>query len=719
MSETRRDSDSSENGRESVNDSDFEEENRMRLQEADTVIDIDSDSDSNRDSDSDGSVDYNNRSNMLDIIKKIKKAIDEIKIKYDNKEPITDLVKSLLEGGVFSDLTKGYVIILQFLVDKNPSENTNNELLEKKISNLIIERNHPNYKHKKRHIKTCLYSYLYFGLVPEYLLNVNENYHLEYFMWKTPGLNTILDTELASLKEKYNTLNKREKAIIISKIDNQHSSKDIIKYLFKITKGREISDNDTIKYSLTDQVYWYDINNYIDAKDMIHNYMYYGFVPAFLSNEELHDKQMDTFYFRWQKEDDPNRMIQPIGLEITKENYAQWKYWSEEQLKAFYFKNVLPLILKQAGLDINPELPTYKNLLMFDGCYYYKKYIKSFITQGNVFLPETIITKIKEFKEQVTREFIHNIYREINRSNPVLIIQLFRVKAEQNEIRANLNSKLHKLANKNNFTRFKWQGLCSSKSLSELELEELQELALIDHVPRFLTMSKRELCVEFAERFTKLIKSKNEIKGKCFNDTSIITLEELKDIPPEFFFSYTQKDSKGVSRTYCDDIRALNDHFKEENELRNPYTNVPLKESFVIRIKEWYNYLTHITHNMDDEGEIIEVSLGSQLSSKMTSLVSKFIQNPVYHNNGQFFVDSNEEKYKLFINKLTEHSVLNEQDSRELLGLTQLNLIQRKMMLIDKLMARIRNDSQQMTINGQRTGAIALDIAEIYNNTFI
>ena len=652
----------------------------------------------------------------------IQEKINKIKIKYDNKESVSYLIYTFLRW-TFRDFRKVYPQILKILVNKNPIENINNELLELKINKIISSSTIDSVLHD---IKSALYSYLYFGFVPEYLLNVNDDYHLDYFMWKTPGLNTILDTKFSKLKETYNTLYKKEKSKIISKIIKNHGGTNIIKYLFKINKRREITGDDTIKYSLSKEVHWNEIyNSDIDPANIINNYMYYGFVPAFLSQEELMDKKMYTFYFRWQKEDDPNRMIRPIGLEITNENFSQWKYWSEEQLKAFYFKNVIPVILKQVELDINPELEVYKKLLNFDHdnnkFILYKKYINQYITEGNVVLNPNVITEIKEFKEQkITRKVFLNLIRQTNKyKESTLLMQLFNVKAKQNDIRSNLNLKLHKLANKNKFNRFKWQGLCSSTNLSELELEELQELGLIDNVPGFLTMTKRELCVEFAKRFTKLIKTKNEGLNKCFNDTSIITLEELKDIPPEFFFSYTQKDSNGVSRTYCDDIRALNNHFNENGELRNPYTNVPLKESFVNRIKEWYNYLQKITNNMDDQGEIIEVSLGSQLSSKMTSLVSKFIQNPVYHNNGQFFVDSNEDTYKRFINKLTEHHVLNEQDSRELLGLTQLNLIQRKMMLVDKLIAKIKNDPQQMTINGQQAGAIALDIAEIYNNTFI
>jgi hypothetical protein len=544
-------------------------------------------------------------------------------------------------------------------------------------------------------------------------------------------LNNLIEEKINEIKIKYDK-NESVNDLIYNIMDFRPIN--IIQYLFKKIKGRDIANNDQIHCSLDNVVKFNDIllssipssrrqliNFTKIAKTMIYNYIYYGFVPGFLSEQELRDKKMDTFYFIWQKEDDPNKLQRPIGLEITNENFSQWKYWSEEQLKVFYFKNVILNSLKQVGLDINPELKAYKDLLSFKGdksvrCNYYKKYINQYIN-GNLILPPDQITKIKEFKEE---EITYEVRRQISNDfrDYILLLQLFTVKAKQNKIRENLNLKLHKLVNKDKFNRFKWQGLCSTKNLSELELEELQELGLIDAVPGFLTMTKRELCFEFAERFTKLIKSKNEMKNKCFNDTSIITLEELKDIPPEFFFSYTQKDSKGVSRTYCDDIRALNDHFNESNELRNPYTNVPLKESFVNRIKEWYKYLNRITNNMNDEGEIIEVSLGSQLSSKMTSLVSKFIQNPVYHNNGQFFVDSNENTYDIFINKLTQHHILSEQDSCELLGLTQLNLIQRKMMLVDKLISKIRNDTQQMTINGQQAGAIALDIAEIYNNTF-
>ena len=441
---------------------------------------------------------------------------------------------------------------------------------------------------------------------------------------------------------------------------------------------------------------------------IITSFMYYGYVPGFLSTEQRIEHKITEYYFLWQKEDDPNKIVIPITLTISNDNFNKYKRWSNDQLNAYYFANILPKILQKSGLNINIHDKYNKKRLTMKSLYL-KDFIKTYIKNDKLDDNDKFYNIIKLFTEyDETLDKLNNFIKnnKMQKIWYVLARALLTIKVKQIVIKQSLHKKLSNIFDKNR--RFKWQNLCSKNKLNDLDIEELQELAIIEKIPYYLMMTKIELCSEFAKRFSNIIQGKKKIEPMCINTTSILGTT-INEIPPEFFFSYTHN-----NRIYCDDIRDLHKHF-EINGNKHPIDRSIMKQSVVNRINTWYDYLVNISNNMlDFDEEPVVISMISQLSSKMANLTSKMN----YPKNPSLFINSNKEKFDEFLDELNKESIINSSEKITIIGLEDLN--RKKLVLIDMLMLKIMNDPQQISITGQLNplSAIAINLSNIYNKVF-
>ena len=455
---------------------------------------------------------------------------------------------------------------------------------------------------------------------------------------------------------------------------------------------------------------------------IVTNYMYYGYVPGFLSTEQRVEHKITEYYFLWQKENDPNKLVIPTSLTISNDNFNKYNRWSNEQLNTYYFANILPKILQKSELNINIHNQYYNKMLIMTSSDL-KDFIQIYIKDGELHDNHEFYNIIKLFNDDdniyifnnrfnSTLDKLNNIIKNNYMSNiwNVLSRVLLTIKVRQNLIKQSLHKKLSNISDKykNKNKRFKWQNLCSKNGLNNLDMEELQELAIIEKIPYYLMMTKIELCSEFAKRFSNIIQGKKKIEPMCINTTSILGTT-INEIPPEFFFSYTHN-----NRIYCDDIRDLHKHF-EINGNKHPIDRSIMKQSVVNRINTWYDYLVNISNNMSDLDEKpVVISMISQLSSKMANLTSKMN----YPKNPSLFINSNKEKFDEFLDVLNKESIINSSEKITIIGLEDLN--RKKLVLIDMLMLKIMNDPQQISITGQLNplSAIAINLSNIYNNIF-
>lgn len=608
--------------------------------------------------------------------------------------------------------------------------------------------------------RQLLYSYVYFGFNPEFLTEQQQeqqNIEYKYFMWiNSTEPNTFFGSHISSsgsfssdissdisdisndnttsntnyitanIRSTIRNSNRRGQVIIdprYQRISNQANKynellkNNMFMQLFTKIKGTRLSNfkfNDEAKEKIYNFIYneskkkipsirpFHDvIRETLHSLNLqvIASFMYYGYAPEFLSKEQHEENGLSQFYFLWQKEGDPNALKRPIGLEISNENFRKHKYWSNEQLNAYYFANILPDLLKRSDIKININNPIYKEELMIKE--HDLKFLINDFMEGEQVLTDKEISYVKNNKTPPS------FYWYIKR---IIINKLILVKEIQNEIKKSLDTKLKSIVNKHykSRNRFKWQNLCKPNELSALKMDELEELALQEKIPYYLMMTKRELCTEFAKRFQNVIKGKKKVEPKCINTTSILGTD-LADIPPEFFFSYPSN-----NKIYCDDIRELHKHF-EMNGNKNPIDRTPIKQSIVDTINEWYKYLTKISVNMlDFDDDPVILPIRSQLSAKFTTLASKLN----YPNSSELFINADTVKLMLFIVELHKDGILSDSELRMLSGFTDIN--QRKLILIDTLLIKINNDPQRIEIPGQRDllSAIAINTSNIYNQIF-
>lgn len=428
--------------------------------------------------------------------------------------------------------------------------------------------------------------------------------------------------------------------------------------------------------------------------------------------EEIFDEYNSTF---------GKLPIAPINIEISNDNFMSYKDWELNKLFSYFITNIIPKIFKKCNVYINIKNDIYKKILYNNfNKMELSMYIYDFITNKS-HISVNINTMCKVINNYVPNieyniesdidDMMHknmDLLPELTVFEHEILEKILKIKYTQIMVKLSLYKKLNKIVNKNKHKRFRWEKLCSIEQLqkSQLQLEELHELAIIQKIPYFLLLSKRELCIEFAKRFQDLIDGKKRILPSCLNSISIIG-DKLNEILPEFFFSYTHN-----NKVYCDDIRHLYKHFEINGNI-HPIDRTIIKDSIVHNIKEWYKFLTAVTNDLLDSGESPEIiSIKSQLSSKMASLANKLS----YAKNPQLFIDASKQTIYQFINSLKNYTILNDTELKNLSNFT--NLDQYKLVLIDLLLIKIKNDTNQINTNVGTLSSVAINISNIYNEIF-
>lgn len=438
----------------------------------------------------------------------------------------------------------------------------------------------------------------------------------------------------------------------------------------------------------------------------IKSFLYYGIAPSLLNEDELKENNFNLFYFMWQKEEDPKKLDIPRNLEISNENYNEHTYWNNKQINAYYFANILPKLLKECDINIDINIPKYKNKLMLKPDYRrsqylnYNKLINDYIKDGNVDWIKPYVDWIKTGKNFPPTRSSLLIYLPISASLNAVYYMLTKITGYINKLKSVVLKK-----------RYKWSSICGMLE-KNVGLDTLRQLASYEIEPpidNLLMKTKRELCAELSKRFEKQKNNKKEAIPTCINTTSILGTE-LEDIPPEFFFSYTH--NKFV---YCDDIRELHTQLQKNNN-RHPIDRTIMSDKNVERINEWYDYLVKVTNSMEDEmyDDNMLISEKSQLTSKLTNLMS--LLN--YPNSQELFINSDDSKLRRFISLLKDEEILS---NNEIMNLSQYtNVNQYKMVLIDMLLLKIKNDPQQVRVEGRSEplSTIAINLSNVYNEVF-
>jgi uncharacterized cysteine cluster protein YcgN (CxxCxxCC family) len=246
--------------------------------------------------------------------------------------------------------------------------------------------------------------------------------------------------------------------------------------------------------------------------------------------------------------------------------------------------------------------------------------------------------------------------------------------------------------------RFKWQSLCKPRHFNDVfDMDELRDLALDEGIPQHLFLTKRELCYEFAKRFDE---------PKCINNTSI-TLTDIHDIPPEFFYSYTHN-----NKVYCDDIRDLQRHFNTNGE-KHPIDRSPVSQDLVNQVNYWFHHLSNTTNSMKDfDSEPVELPASSILSSKAAAFAS--LLN--YPNNIHHFITADSQTIKRFIEKLIEENLMSRVERAKISVINDITSY--KSTLLDMLTLKIKNDPATILVGDRILSTVAINISNVWNEIF-
>jgi hypothetical protein len=481
----------------------------------------------------------------------------------------------------------------------------------------------------------------------------------------------------------------------------------------------------------------------VEIRLLLSSFLYFDTIPEYLTDEENKQKGFYFHYFMWRNKNDKIAHHDGDWSDtITPDNFFKRRInridmgWSYKSLQDFFIGNILPKLTSKVGLNINLQHPTY--FQAFDTLSFkvlatiVSHYMTNpeFITQNDRMYE--VVTGLKDkyincnksigkLRKQIYDEFLRlRVYPYIEaewvqdemvamRIGESFLITLVLM-CLQTQVKASLNAKLKQIVNAKAITgnyRFKWQRLCTQLS-SNVDLEDLKELATLEGIPHYLFMTKNELCVELAKRFETLVDGKKRIEGQCINSTSI-TLTDIKDIPPEFFYAYSHN-----NKLYCDDIRDLMSHF-DINGPTHPIDRTKISKKVVREVQMLHKALTQKVTTMDDFDQPKEIiPTQSLLSSKMTQLASKLN----YPNDVSIFVSATKPSMELFVNKLVEQNIISPQDRISLRVLQ--NLEQYKLTLIELLLLKIKNDPHKIALPNSREplSEIAINLSNVYNEVF-
>ena len=456
----------------------------------------------------------------------------------------------------------------------------------------------------------------------------------------------------------------------------------------------------------------------------VQEYAYNNTIPSLIGDPDRADEiDIDgtTYqyrYFLWVKEDDPNLQEAPMSQEITYQNFNTHSRslfeggWSLPQMLTFTIVNILPRIVQAAGLNINIRHRAYRN------CIKYKltnrndlgRCIKHFINKnGDISIGNMNWTDaIRKPAHELARYTPYSNLDEFFTEPYYILIGLVKCLAQtQQVVRHMIHGRFRRIAerqSKGPQQRFKWMNICSV--LSGLPRDDLIEFAFMEKILFPGMMSKRELCAELAKKFSERINTINNLKPKCFNQDSPITLESIDDIPPEFFYAY-----KHNNKLYCDDIRQLIRHFISERSQgqtpRHPLDRTRLPNDLIELVFAEYKYLGDITNTMDNQEEEEELPPQSMLSSKATT----FSHLLLAHAPIQRFIDANESLINGFISELRNEFILRNNEINHINA--SRDLMDKKNRLLDILTLRINSDPR---VDG--VSQLAVNITSSYNSIF-
>lgn len=212
--------------------------------------------------------------------------------------------------------------------------------------------------------------------------------------------------------------------------------------------------------------------------------------------------------------------------------------------------------------------------------------------------------------------------------------------------------------------RFKWQDLCSVfDGKSSSELRKIAEYSGIEHSDIY---SKRELCKILAKSLERKIQLKQRIidSDQCVNTASLM-MTELKDIQPEFFYTYIHQFSDKSEKLFCDDIRDLHESVKATGGKHPLYPRERLSEPNITKIKQTYVALKHTTNTMEDELEPPVPQQAQQQSQQQnpTMILSRKLGDLAsllpYPPQMTLISEADQQKFRRFVNELVSEGVLN------------------------------------------------------------
>lgn len=502
----------------------------------------------------------------------------------------------------------------------------------------------------------------------------------------------------------------------------------------------------------------------------IREFLYFGKTPSMIVknvNEidpenytgtlTLDGEQYRYNYFIWRREGDPNLKADKHEI-VTRENFKNYGRfdsvgWSVKQLRTFFSTNILPIILEKCDININTNLPVYKQIIN-NALYKFRlnSLIDEYIRTNTVEIDIRNVSKIKTNIDK-SKDLENTSAYKITRNMDVLYNFIANLMIKQAIIQRSLQQKIRKIKGKFDKKRYnyKWQSICSK--LETWDIEELRELAAIENIDNYTMKSKRELCKEFEEILQKKIaeqrrnriryipepeppkdpndKQLNELfkrhiqnnltdaekkhkqrypeqySQKCQNTDSILG-DDVNDIKPEFFFTY-----KHNNKIFCDDIRVLYDQViraeLQGDDTLNPYDRTPLSPELVNSIKKTYRKLNDVMISLEDEEPQQEkLSLQDILTSKTADLTTLFFHHAPIEN----FIHSDSSIFKEFLMYLEENNIISEREAGHILDLPDLK--SQKIATVDLLTMKIRNDPD--IADGY--SSMASNITDIYNSVF-
>jgi hypothetical protein len=265
-------------------------------------------------------------------------------------------------------------------------------------------------------------------------------------------------------------------------------------------------------------------------------------------------QELEAFpmYFFWAKKDDPNVKLRQ---KISKDNFSKFHClpnrgdygWKKAQLLDFIFDVILP-----DNDNIEPKI-----LQSYTTVKYYRKRLYPFFTKEKLCL--------------IVKDYIEN-------QSVVLLDRFLDVlEHEHNEVKSKLKSQFTRtveivIKNVSPY-KYNWQSICKVLD-SNFRRDALNKLALLENIDNPHLLPKRALCIELAKLMQKTILHKQTNLPMCTNLTTPIGQENVQEIPPEFFFTYTEQDPiTKKDYIYCFDIRELYDQLMyQKPPYLNPYT---------------------------------------------------------------------------------------------------------------------------------------------------